>query len=80
VLADTGAGVQLVDQPSLERQLVEWWHEIEQTGAVRWRGNAARLERYSQLGMARRFARVLDEVVNGRPEMVRESQASRNTV
>jgi glycosyltransferase involved in cell wall biosynthesis len=63
LLAETGAGVHVRDPASLERQLGQYWDEYRATGSVVYRGDPARIERYSHDRMAREFAAVLDAAV-----------------
>ncbi len=60
LLAETGAGVHVRDPAALERQLGQYWDEYRTTGRVAYRGDPARIERYSHDRMAREFAAVLD--------------------
>jgi glycosyltransferase involved in cell wall biosynthesis len=62
LLRETGAGVRATTQPELEAALSGWWEEYARDGAVRWRGDDAAVDRYSQVRMAERFAKVLEEV------------------
>ncbi len=66
LLRETGAGVRATTQPELEATLAGWWAEYARDGAVRWRGDDAAVDRYSQVRMAERFARVLDEATANR--------------
>jgi len=61
LLRETGAGVRATTQPELEAALSGWWDEYARDGAVRWRGDDDAVDRYSQVRMAERFARVLEE-------------------
>ena len=65
LMSDTGAGVHVRDRSALERQLLEWWNEFETHGAVCYRGDEGKLERYTHERMAREFAGVLDAVQGG---------------
>ena len=62
LLRETGAGVRATTQEQLEAALLAWWDEYSRDGAVRWRGDDAAVDRYSQVRMAERFAKVLEEV------------------
>jgi glycosyltransferase involved in cell wall biosynthesis len=61
LLRETGAGVRATTQQELEAALMDWWSEYSREGAVRWRGDDAAVDRYSQVRMAERFAKVLGE-------------------
>lgn len=62
LLEDTGAGVHVADETTLKTVLSGMINEFDATGAVGYRGVDARVMDYSQIEMARRFARVLDQV------------------
>ena len=62
LLEETGAGVHVTGQNSLEGVLLDLWREFEANGAVAWRGREEMLARYSHRRMAREFAELLDEV------------------
>ncbi len=62
LLEETGAGVHVTDQTSLEGVLLDLWREFKTNGAVAWQGREEMLARYSHRRMAREFAELLDEV------------------
>jgi glycosyltransferase involved in cell wall biosynthesis len=62
LIEETGAGVHVTDQSSLERALLDLWREFEANGEVAWRGREELLGRYSHRRMAREFAALLDGV------------------
>ena len=62
LLEETGAGIHVTDQASLEGALFDLWSEFEANGAVTWRGREDLLDRYSHRRMAQSFAELLDEV------------------
>ncbi len=64
LLRETGAGIRATTQPEVEAALAGWWAEYARDGAVRWRGDDAAVDRYSQVRMAEHFAKVLDEATN----------------
>ena len=63
LLDDTGAGLQITSVDRLEDQLSAWWEEFEHTGTVAWKGDPARIERYSHIRMAREFASVFESAL-----------------
>jgi glycosyltransferase involved in cell wall biosynthesis len=62
LLDETGAGFHAPDGSALRSVLSSVFREFEETGAVRYRGEDAKVMRYSQTEMAGRFACVLDTV------------------
>lgn len=62
LLDDTGTGLQITSVDRLEDQLSAWWEEFEKTGTIAWKGDPARIERYSHIRMAREFAAVFETV------------------
>ncbi|MCP4895430.1 MAG: glycosyltransferase family 4 protein [bacterium] len=64
LILSTGAGVHIRTENAFQAQLKSWWEEFDATGKVAWRGNPAAIEPYSQLRMARQFAKVLDSIVS----------------
>jgi hypothetical protein len=66
LLRETGAGIRATTQPEVEAALAGWWAEYARDGAVRWRGDDAAVDRYSQVRMAERFSRVLEDAAANR--------------
>ena len=60
LLKETNAGVHTSTQEELERALKKYYQEFKRKGRVGYCGISAKIERYSQREMARKFAVVLD--------------------
>ncbi len=65
LIEETGAGIHVTNQASLEGVILDLWREFEANGSVAWRGREDLLDRYSHRRMARQFAELLDEVCGG---------------
>lgn len=64
LMQETGAGVHASSVEEIERALLGYYSEHESSGRVGYGGSPEQLSRYSHSEMARRFARVLDEVTS----------------
>ncbi len=62
LLKETNAGVHTSSQEEIERALKKFHSEFKLKGRVGYGGINAKIERYSQREMARKFADVLDRI------------------
>ena len=65
ILQETNAGVYAVTVDEIKQALCGFYEEYVRTGTVRYRGDLGRVDRYSNRGMARQYAELLDHVVTG---------------
>ena len=61
LLLETKAGVHPTDELDLRKTILAWYKEFQQQGSVSYNGND-RIQEYSHIKMAERFAGVLNEV------------------
>lgn len=67
LLDETGAGLHALSEAELRRFLLDAYREFESQGCVAYRGQAAAVDRYTHIEMARRMAAILAEVAgNGK--------------
>jgi len=64
VLDETKAGIHALSKQHLRESLVRMYGEFRHYGHVRYHAETHALEQYSHRQMARRFAAVLDEVID----------------
>lgn len=66
LLDQTQAGVHCSNEAELKDYLIKAYREYKEQGAVQYRGITAEVMKYSHRKMARKFADVLEDVVNGK--------------
>ena len=66
LLDQTKAGVHCSNEAELRDYLIKAYWEYKQLGAVQYRGIEEEVMKYSHREMARKFAKVLDEVTSGK--------------
>lgn len=62
LLDETNAGIHPLSRNELKQQIILWYKEYKEFGQVIYRGNRDKVLNYSQLGMAKKFAQLLDSV------------------
>ena len=62
LLDETQAGTHPLTRDELKEQIILWYREYKECGRVIYRGNRDKVLNYSQLGMAKKFAQLLDSV------------------
>lgn len=63
LLSTTHAGVNLDDPNSIADRLADWYNEYLSSGYVRYSGKSDAIQQYSHVEMAKKFAGVLDRVI-----------------
>lgn len=64
LMQETGAGIHASSVEEIERVLLGYYSEYESRGRVGYGGSPERLSKYSHKEMARKFARLLDELTS----------------
>lgn len=67
VIRETGAGVIARSVPEVISALTAWYREWEQTGTVRYAGNAAVIGQYTREKQTARLAQIFDEICRTGP-------------
>jgi len=62
LMEETNAGIHVSDLPSLKRALINYYKEYKTTGKVSYLGKEEQIHKYSHYEMARKFAKVLDQI------------------
>lgn len=62
LLDETQAGTHPLTRDELKEQIILWYKEYKEFGQVIYRGNRDKILNYSQLGMAKKFAQLLDSL------------------
>lgn len=62
LLEETKAGVYLVTVGEIKKYLIEFYREYKKNGKVIFEGNLERINKYSELEMAKRFADILNKI------------------
>ncbi len=67
LMRTTKAGVHVNDFQTLEKILLDYYREFQETGRVMYHGIDEEINKYSHIEMARKFAEVLNGVVEKKP-------------
>jgi glycosyltransferase involved in cell wall biosynthesis len=63
LLAETNAGVYATSVDDVKKALEEYYQEYKLKGAVKYKGERAEIDKYSQREMAKKFAEVLNTLI-----------------
>ena len=64
LLDQTQAGVHVSNEEELKKYLMQAYREYKETGVVKYHGIESEVMKYSHREMAKKFAEVLDTIVN----------------